>query len=132
MDPVQPLSQELMQIIIPAATAAVSILTSFLLAYLSKYLRSKTQNETILHAFDSASIITNDVVAAINQSVKKAGEDGKITQEEAQRIKQEAMIALREQLPTKVQETLTQAVGDLQSFLDTKIEAAVFAQKQRK
>ena len=120
------LSQELLQIVLPLATVVVTAFTSWALAWLSAYIKSKTENETIGFAFDRAQVIIKDVVAKVNQSTKEAGADGKITPEEAQTIKQVALTSINQQIPSAVKDVLELAVGDLQDWIDTQVEASVY------
>ena len=124
--------QEILQIVIPLATVVVGALTSWALAMLSAYIKSKTTNETLLTAYDQAQGMIRDVVAQINQEVKSAGADGKITAEEAQKIKQIALTSVRTQFPPWLKSNLTNAVGDLEAWINTQIEAAVYNAKNGK
>ena len=125
-------SQQMVQILVPVLTTVVGILTSFALAYVSKWLKTKTENETALFTYEHAQGIIRDVVAKINQAVKEAGADGKITEDEALRIKQIAAHEFKQQLPPAMQAVLEKMVGDLPLWLDTQIEASVYEAKNGK
>jgi hypothetical protein len=120
------LPQELLQIVIPLATIVVTAFTSWALAWASAYIKSKTENETVGFAFDRAQVIIKDVVAKVNQSVKEAGADGKISKEEATTIKAVAIASINKQMPGAVKDVLELAVGDLQDWIDTQIESSVY------
>jgi hypothetical protein len=126
------LGQELIQIIIPLATVVVGAVTTWALAMLSAYIKSKTENETILTSYTQAEKIIKNTVLAINQSIKEAGADGKITAEEAKRIKVVAVESIRKQVPAWMKDSLELAVGDLEEWINTQIEASVNEAKNGK
>lgn len=126
------LGQELIQIIIPLATVIVGAVTTWVLAMLSSYIKSKTENETILTSYTQAEKIIKNTVMAINQSIKEAGSDGKITAEEAKRIKAIAVESIRKQVPAWMKDSLELAVGDLEEWINTQIEASVNEAKNGK
>lgn len=126
------LSQQLLQIIIPVAVAAVSALTTWALYELKKWIKSRTDSQ----ALDDAMLILEDVVhstvARVGEVVKQAGEDGIITASEAERLKSVAINSINNQIPVATKKILEAGNKDLQDFISGKIEIAVLSNRRQK
>jgi hypothetical protein len=116
---------EIMDIILPALITLIGALVAWGLNEARKWLKTKTNNEAVLFALNNLDSVTQAVVAKINQSVKEAGDDGKITPEEALRIKDIALNEIKAQIPTSQKAILDKAIADLDKFVDAKVEETV-------
>lgn len=106
----------------------VALFRSWVKAKIAKIEDDKTRAD-LDQAAARLGYITEAVVAAINQSVKKAGEDGRITPEERKRLKLLALQEVRKQITPVMDETLRAGFGNLERYISLKIEQAVAGQK---
>lgn len=125
------LQTEIMAILIPAVTTAIGIVLTWGLAELKRFIASRTKNENIRHALESVGELTFHTVAELNQSVRKAYEDGKLTPDEAKKLKAEALAKIKIQIPEAMKIMLEAAVTNLDDYLGTLVESNVAAQKPR-
>lgn len=102
----------------------VALARSWVKAKIAKIEDDKLRAD-IEHAADRLGHITEAVVAAINQSVKHAGADGKIDADERKRLKLLALQEIRKQIPPYMDETLRAAFGNLDRYVALKVEQAV-------
>ena len=112
-------------ILFTTASTLVVMLVGWGLKLLGAYIASKTKNESIANAFNTFTEIVETTVKDLDQTFKKAAEDGKFTEEEKQAIKQLALDKVNNQLPEYLKAQLNTVVNDLQSYVDSKIEATV-------
>lgn len=129
MDIAYNMYEEIMAIIIPAATTAITILVGWGIHELRKYVKKKTGNETVMFAFDRLADLTQTTVAELNQTFKRASEDGKLTADEIKEIQYTAISRVKSQIPTDVKDILDKATGDLDKWVKSKIEEAVYYDK---
>lgn len=106
----------------------VALFRSWVKAKIAKIEDDKLRAD-IEHAADRLGHITEAVVAAINQSVKQVGADGKVDPEERKRLKLLALQEIRKQIPPYMDETLRAAFGNLERYTVLKVEQAVARQK---
>lgn len=128
----QTLWQQLLQIIIPFAVAAVSALTTWALYELKKWVKSKTDNEQVLQSLTVLDQVVTATVTQINETIKEVGADGVITEDEAAMLKAKAKAAINEQLPPATRKLLEIWIGQLDDFIDGKIEVGVLQVKALK
>lgn len=128
----QTLWQQLLQIIIPFAVAAVSALTTWALYELKKWVKSKTDNEQVLQSLTVLDQVVTATVTQINETIKEVGADGVITPDEAAMLKAKAKAAINEQLPPATRKLLEIWIGQLDDFIDGKIEVGVLQVKALK
>lgn len=78
--------------------------------------------------------VVDAVVMEINDTVKKkileASKDGKLTEEEKQDLLETAINLVKEEIPEAALDELSEIVGDIDTFIQTKIENAVTNQKE--
>lgn len=78
--------------------------------------------------------VVDAVVMEINDTVKKkileASKDGKLTEEEKQDLLDTAINLVKEEIPEAALDELSEIVGDIDMFIQTKIENAVTNQKE--
>jgi hypothetical protein len=86
--------------------------------------------DTISHAMGRLDFIAGTIVADLNQRVKQVRADGKLTPEEAQKLKTLALARVKAQLPPYLAKTLAVAVIDLEKYISSKIEQKVLEAKK--
>ena len=113
----------------------------FLSTKLIAFINSKTEavkknikNETVKTYIDVVSNTVSEVVQALNQEIvngiKEASKDGKLTEDEAKEIKNKAIEKTLGILSDDAKETLTMVFGDLDTYISTLIESAVYKAKK--
>jgi hypothetical protein len=73
--------------------------------------------------------ITATIVADLNQRAKQYAADGKLTPEDALKLKSFAIARVKQVIPDYMRETLQEAVGGLDKYISSKIEQKVLEQK---
>jgi hypothetical protein len=126
------LMQQLLQIIIPFAVAAVSALTTWALYELKKWIKARTDSQALDDAMLVLESVVQSTVAKINETVREVGADGVITAEEGLKLKGAAMQAVNSQLPPATKKILEIANKELQDFISGKVEIAVLTTKRLK
>lgn len=120
---------QVMALLIPAAVTALTLLISLGLHKLRKFVESQTNNQVTMFAFGRLEDICRTTVDELNQSVKVVAEDGRITPEEAKMLKEMAMKRVLSQIPPDLAAVLDKSLGDLRSWVNSKIEQAVYDAK---
>jgi predicted PurR-regulated permease PerM len=128
----QTLMQQLLQIIIPFAVAAVSALTTWALYELKKWIKARTDSQALDDAMIVLENVVQSTVAKINETVREVGADGVITAEDGVKLKTAAMRAINDQLPPATKKILEIANKELQDFISGKVEVAVLTTKRLK
>jgi len=128
----QNLWQEMLKIIIPFAVAAVSALTTWALYELKKWIKSRTDSQALNDSFDILAQVVQNTVTKLSETVKEIGADGKITQEEAMKLKSAAVKQINDQLPEATRKVLKIGVDNLDDFISGQIEVAVITNKRMK
>lgn len=123
------LSAEIMAILVPAITTVIGILVTWGLAELRKYIKTKTDNEAAVQAFDTLSGLVKDSVTALNQTTRTVFEDGKLSTAEKRQYKTLVMSQVLGQLPAATKKILDRNVADLGVFVDSRIESEVHYSK---
>jgi hypothetical protein len=123
---------EIMAIIGPAIVTAIGIIVTWGLNELRRWIKSKTNSEIVNVAFNSLNNISKSAVVRAEQAFKKFGADGKITEEEAIKIKQIVFNDIKNQIPKATQKTLNKVANNIDDLIDSKIEEVVFLLKQKK
>lgn len=85
----------------PLATALAS-LAAWALYRLSTYVQSRTRNERVRaieeRVFGAVAVAVRDIEQRVRPTIKQVGADGRVTSEEAARLRAEAWAAVRAQL----------------------------------
>lgn len=96
-------------------------------------LKSKLKNENIKMALDQIAKITKAVVLNLNQTVvaniKSKSDDGKLTAEDIRDVKAKAITLIKAQAQNEFLDLLEKNTIDVDSLLDSSIEASVFESK---
>ena len=122
------------QIFQVAIIPLIGVLATFLISFIEKKKQeivNKTKNETIKKYLDMLDDTIIACVTATNQTyveaLKNKNAFDEAAQKEALQLTYDAVMAV---LTEEAQTYLTEAVGDLQSFVLTKIEAGVATAKK--
>jgi len=119
------MSEEMIKILVPAAGTILTLLVSWGLAELSRYIRAKTKNENVNQAISELSLIVEDTVKNLNQTFTRSAADGKFTDAEKLEIKKQAMDMVKNQIPAITAQQIERAVSSLDVFINSRIEATV-------
>lgn len=128
----QTLSQQLLAIIIPFAATALSILTTWALYELKKWIRTKTGSVELEDSMIVLENVIQGVVTEINETLKEVGADGKLSPEDARLLKSRALKTIGRQLPPATKKVLEKNIANLGNFVSGKVEVAVLSSKLRK
>jgi hypothetical protein len=126
------MQEELIKTLGPILVGVVTLLASWGLAELSRYVRTKTKNEQALGAMDAFSEIVKTTVFDLAQTATGSLKDGRFTPAEGAKIKQEAVDKIKSQITPALEKQLSSAVADLEKFLNSKVEAEVLNSKMAK
>lgn len=118
---------------VPGLVTLLGALISLAVNRLAVYIKTKTANKTIEFAMERLSHTTDTVVAATTQTVvadvKKASEDGKLSLDDAKKIKSDAVDEILRLLNKDIVDIIKGHVGDFDGFIHNKIEQAVLKLK---
>ena len=119
----------------PVFATVISGLVSWGLLELSKYVRTKTKNEAIndamSHICHTVDTTVKDLAQTTVKELKAASADGRLSKEDAMRIKTTAATRVRSQVNDKIQKTAAKGVTSLSDMIEAKIEKAVLELKSR-
>lgn len=116
------MSEDIIAVLTPIFVSVIGLLASWGLAELSRFIRSRTDNEIVKGAIATLGEVVETTVRELGQTVKAAGADGKFTAEEKAAIKNQAITHVRSQLPAAVQKNALKAVNDLEKYINSRIE----------
>ena len=121
--------------VLPVAGTVVTGLVSWGLFELNKFVKTKTKNEVVNDAMEHISHTVETSVHELEQTLvpeaKEALKDGKLTSEEAMKIKEIAISKVRAQLPKKMEKAAQSAVNSLNGIIGAKVEKAVLNLKTK-
>lgn len=112
------------QLAVPIAGVLVTLI-SVCFARLNSWLQKKDGNESLIAIADLVSSKVNQLNESIVADIKEAAADGKLTREEAKMIRARAAQEVREVLPKTATKAAKKLVGDLDSYIEGKIEESV-------
>lgn len=119
--------------VVPPAVTVLCSLAGLALVRLGQWLRTKTQNEAVAaieeRVLGAAAVAVRDVEQRVRKTIALTTADGRVTREEAARLRQEALTAAREHLGGLGWEQLLAlhggSEGAAQGYLGRAIEAEV-------
>lgn len=124
-------NQVLIAIVSGLVGLVFTVASALLVPMLVAWLKSKTKNEVLGKAIDRAGAIivkaANKTTQTYVEALKKAGKFDKAAQEEAFRM---TMTAVLELLNAETKQAIIDTYGDLEKWLTTEIESAVFESKK--
>ena len=119
--------------LVPIIGTLLTALVSWGTVELTKYIKTKTKNETAHNAISVICDTVETTVAKFNQTVipalKEKAADGKLTQADMSAIKQTAMREVRNQIPAAVNIAAHMSVLSVTELISGKIEKAVGERK---
>lgn len=128
--------EEIMEVMaaqmVPVIVATLATLISVGMVRLNKWLKMKTGSEAVAAAGEIVAATVNELAVTTVKNLKSASADGKLTFDEAQAVKAEAISRVRKQLPPAVAKAAALAVGDLNLLIAGKVEQTILDQKKTK
>lgn len=131
------INEGVITILYPVIVALLGFLSTKLIAFINsktEAVKKNIKNETVKTYIDVVSNTVSEVVQALNQEIvngiKEASKDGKLTEDEAKEIKNKAIEKTLGILSDDAKETLTMVFGDLDTYISTLIESAVYKAKK--
>lgn len=118
--------------IVPAIGVLMATLISIGMAYAIKWLKLKTGSEAVASAGEIVAATVNDLTASTVKDLKAKSIDGKLSLKEAESVKFMAKSRIKNQMPDAVAKASVLAIGDLNAFIEGKIEQEVNKQKVKK
>jgi len=125
----EPMIQEVMAHLVPVVAGLLATLVSVGLVRLNRWLQAKGNMESLSAASELVAATVNDLNATVVKKAKQMAADGKLTADEAMRIKEFAVSHVKKQLPKSVVKAASCMVGDLDAYVRGKIEQEVAASK---
>ena len=115
--------------IAPVLVSVLGALISWGLVEFNRFLRSKVKSDKVRDAIDKVNDIVKSSVDLIGQKLvddlKRASADGKLTIEEARKVKGAAFKLAKRNLTEETTKLMVKAFGDLDALLSGKIETEV-------
>lgn len=128
----QTLMQQLMAIILPTAITAVSIIMSWLLFELRKWVKKRTDSQALDDSLSVLGQVIQNTIANINETVKEAAQDGVVSKEEAVQLKSMAIDRIQQQIPQATKKILDTGISNLDEFISGQIESQLIITKRMK
>jgi len=123
---------QIMSIVIPSLITAIGILLTWGLNELRRFVKNRTDSDQVDVAFKQFNKIATGAVIRAEQALKQYGADGKITKDEAKKVKELVVSDIKSQLPSTTESLLKKVINDIDALIDTKIEGEVYQLKQNK
>lgn len=117
--------------IVPAVAVVMATLVSIGTTYFVKWLKIKTGSDAVAAAGEIVAATVNELTASTVKDLKAKSADGKLTLSEAQGIKNTAKDHIKNQMPDAIAKASVLAIGDLNTFIEGKIEQEVNKQKMK-
>jgi hypothetical protein len=129
--------EQIQSALISLAIAVITAAGGFLLAWLkakTTEVQARAQNETEQKYIYMLSDVVQTTVTSLNQTVveqlKKANEDGKLTKEDMENIKNSCVDTVKGVIGDKGMAVLHDALGDAEQYIRDKIEQSVVLNKR--
>ena len=123
------LMAQLVSELIPVLVPIISGLISWGLVEFSKYMRTKTKNESandaITHVTETISTVVTELEQTMVPAMKERAKDGKLDEVDRQALKAIAIEKVSSQIPDKMQKLTGLFVNSFEKFISSKIEKAV-------
>lgn len=127
----------LIEILLPIIGTLITALIGLGVAYLNKHIQ-KIGNEVARDSLEAAICelyrVASDAVKHTNQvyvdDIKKAREDGKLTEEERREAMQKAQMYFVRQIPDGVEDILEEFLGPIENWLEDYLEVHVGQEKK--
>lgn len=114
-------------IVIPVAVAAATALVSWGLTLLTALIKSKVKNETAQqYLTDALDIVNNSVKATYQTYVQALKESGSFDKDAQLAALEKAKYSILSQLSEGAKEYISGAFGDVNKWIETKIESCLY------
>lgn len=121
--------------IIPAAGTILVALAGWVVAMINKHVTATVNNANAKAALSIITDLIETTTDSLQQTVvetAKAGlADGKLTEEERNKIKEQAVAAVMRQIPPAVKKSAELAVVSVQDYVSDSIEQAVLTRREK-
>ena len=124
------MTEELVKVLAPILVTVVGGVTTWILAELSRWIRTKTKNENALAAIEDIVALVRTTVSEVGQTVQAAAADGKFTPEERNEMKALAMSKAKAQIPPVVERNAIRMINTVDDFIAARIEREVAKAKR--
>lgn len=124
------MTEELVKVLTPILVTVVGGVTTWILAELSRWIRTKTKNENALAAIEDIVALVRTAVSEVGQTVQAAAADGKFTPEERKGMKELAMGKVKAQIPHVVERNAIRMINTVDDFIAARIEREVAKAKR--
>ena len=124
--------EQFMAILLPAGLSAVSIILTWLLYELRKWVKKRTDSQALDDSLAVLGQVVQNTVAQINETVKEAAKDGIVSKEEAVQLKSMAIERIHRQIPAGTKKILQVGIDNLDEFVSGQIEVALISTKRMK
>lgn len=115
----------------PYIITAVVAIIGWGLTEIARWIRSKTHNEKVFNMMSIIDDIVRTTVVDLEKTVRPALGDGKLSKEEAENIKNQAIESIKKQLPKHLTSQTKLLTSDLSSYISSKIEQAVVSETKK-
>lgn len=114
-------------IVVPVAVAAATALVSWGLTLLTALIKSKVKNETAQqYLTDALDIVNNSVKATYQTYVQALKESGSFDKDAQLAALEKAKYSILSQLSEGAKEYISGAFGDVNKWIETKIESCLY------
>ena len=124
--------EQFMAILLPAGLSAVSIILTWLLYELRKWVKERTDSQALDDSLAVLGQVIQNTVAQINETVKEAAKDGIVSKEESVQLKSMAIERIHRQIPEATKKILAVGIDNLDEFVSGQIEVALISTKRMK
>lgn len=124
--------EQMMAIVLPMGLSAISIILTWLLFELRKWVKKRTDSQALDDSLAVLGQVVENTVAQINETVKEAATDGIVSKEEAVQLKSMAIDRIKSQIPDATKKILEIGINNLNEFVSGQIEVALIGTKRMK
>jgi len=123
--------RQIIAAVAPYFITFVVTMVGLVLTMVTAWLKNKIKSEKADNAISMVEDAVYDVVQHMEQTVRPMLSDGKLSDQERQLIKTKALKRLKENLSPQVVKALQMVTGDMEKYLETKMEATIHRLKRR-
>lgn len=122
--------QEVLNIVLSAVSILVTGLASWAVGLLISWMNKKIKDQTLAKHLAAVTQIVTDAVMNVFQSfVETLKTNGNFNEEAQKEAKQKAMDIIMNQLTPELKDYITSNFGELESWLNNKIESVIYTLK---
>jgi len=112
-------------VVAPYLVTIVVALIGWGLTELTRFIRSKTNNERIIGVMSVIRELVDGTVADLENTVRPMLSDGRLSKEEAAELKSTAVLRVRSQLPKMVENQSKLFTDDVLAYINDQVEQSV-------